>query len=87
MKIEDLPGITVKQARDGGAHQLLAYCSNPVACTHYGVIPLDGLADTLRVRTLGPKARCAKCGHLGADVRPDYSRATESVVARRTYPA
>ena len=79
-------GITVAQARNGGATQLLIYCTNPAGCGHCGTLPLDGLDAALRIKTLEPKARCAKCGHLGGDVRPDYGHFTASVMAHRTNP-
>jgi hypothetical protein len=32
----------------------------------------DHLPDDLPIRSLGPCMACARCGHRGADVRPDW---------------
>jgi len=32
----------------------------------------DHLPDDLPIRSLGPRMVCARCGHRGADVRPDW---------------
>jgi hypothetical protein len=34
---------------------------------------VDHLPNDTIVRALGPKMVCTKCGHVGADVRPDWS--------------
>jgi hypothetical protein len=31
----------------------------------------DHLPDDAVIRVLGPKMVCTRCGHIGADVRPD----------------
>ena len=30
-------------------------------------------ADNIVIRALGPQMICTKCGHIGADVLPDWS--------------
>jgi hypothetical protein len=70
--------VTVSEIRRVGVRQLLVYCGNSTrACTHCGMISLDGLADDLKIRSLRPRCRCEACGRIGGDVRPDYSIFTD----------
>jgi hypothetical protein len=58
--------------RANGVRSLIVYCSN-VTSRHEAVVSVDQLADTVPVRSLGPRMRCKRCGQRGADVRPNWN--------------
>jgi hypothetical protein len=37
------------------------------------VIDVERYADDVPVPRFGPRLRCQRCGHLGADARPNWS--------------
>lgn len=45
-------------------------------CAHFAVVPaaelIAKLGEQFVVADLGPKCRCQRCGHLGAEARPHY---------------
>jgi hypothetical protein len=51
---------------------LLIYCGS-INCSHSVTMNADHLPDDTTISALGPKMICTKCGHVGADVRPDWS--------------
>ncbi len=58
--------VTLRHIRSHGCRDLLIYCD------HSSVVNADHLPDELPIRSLGPRMVCARCGHHGADVRPDW---------------
>jgi hypothetical protein len=42
-------------------------------CNHHSIVDVSELADDVPVPSIGPRLRCMRCGHLGADVRPNWS--------------
>jgi hypothetical protein len=44
------------------------------ACGHRTLFDVDDWPDEVLVSSFGPRMRCARCGHLGASVRPHWSR-------------
>lgn len=68
--------ITLAEMRAGGARGLLVYCAD-YRCGHHIKISPETVAqwaDDIRLSDLEPKFVCQKCGHRGADVRPDFDR-------------
>lgn len=41
-------------------------------CNHETELSVDGFSDDLPVPPFGPRLRCKRCGHLGANVRPNW---------------
>ena len=44
------------------------------ACGHHTLFNVDDWPDEVLVSSFGQRMRCARCGHLGASVRPHWSR-------------
>jgi hypothetical protein len=63
--------ITLGHLRSHGCRDLLVYCAS-IDCNHSSIMNAGHLADDLPIRSLGPRFVCARCGHRGADVRPDW---------------
>jgi hypothetical protein len=52
-----------------------AWCSGH-GCDHYSVVDVERYGDDVPVPWFGPRLRCERCGHLGADARPNWSETT-----------
>jgi ribosomal protein L37E len=63
--------MTLGNMRSLGPRSLDVMCR---ACGHHTSVNVDAYADDVAVPSLGPRMRCRKCGHLGANVRPDWSQ-------------
>jgi hypothetical protein len=68
--------VTLGSMRAGGLRSVLAYCGNP-GCGHGGSVNVDAWADDVVLGDLQRRMRCQVCGHLGADVRPNFSDAID----------
>jgi hypothetical protein len=44
-----------------------------INCNHSTTMNADHMPDDTPIRALGSRMVCTKCGHVGADVRPDWS--------------
>lgn len=51
---------------------VLVICGNSPPCHHHGTASLDGWPDDQPIPLMGRKMRCEKCGHLGAETRPNW---------------
>jgi hypothetical protein len=69
---EAFESVTMGHIRAHGCRDLLIYC-NSGRCHHGGAMNGDHLPDETAVRSLGARMVCTRCGHIGADVRPDWS--------------
>ena len=70
--VEKFEPVTLGHIRSHGCRDLLIYCGS-INCSHSTTMSAEHLPDDTVVRSLGPKMICTKCGHVGADVRPDWS--------------
>lgn len=61
----------VAHFRNHGVTHLWINCVD-LACNHQTFISLEGLPDDIVLADLKPRMRCARCGRIGADVRPDW---------------
>ena len=51
----------------------LGVCCLGRGCGHHRVIDVERYGDDVPVPRFGPRLRCQRCGHLGADARPNWS--------------
>lgn len=63
--------VTVGHIRGHGCRDLLVFCG-AIDCNHSAVLSADRFPDEALIRPLGRRMVCTRCGHLGADVRPDW---------------
>jgi hypothetical protein len=64
--------MTLGNMRANGVRALEVWCSAR-DCNHHRVIDVEDYSDDLPVPSFGPRLRCERCGHLGADARPNWS--------------
>jgi hypothetical protein len=62
--------ITLGQMRELGVRSLYITCS---ACGYASTVNVDDWQDDVLIEPFGPSVKCAKWGHLGGVVRPDWS--------------
>jgi hypothetical protein len=70
-KGERIQSVTSGHIRSHGCRDLLIYCSS-IDCSHSATMNADHLPDETAIRPLGARMVCSRCGHVGADVRPDW---------------
>jgi hypothetical protein len=74
--------MTLGNLRENGVRTIAAWCSAR-DCNHSAVVDVERLGDDVPVPSLGPRLRCERCGHLGADARPNWQeRAPVSLFGR-----
>ena len=71
-KRETFEPATLGHIRGHGCGDSLIYCDS-IHCSHSATMNADRMPNETVIRALGPKMVCTKCGHVGADVRPDWS--------------
>jgi hypothetical protein len=64
--------MTLGNMRANGVRTLESWCLGR-GCNHHGVVDVSRFGDDVPVPGFGPRMRCVECGHLGADVRPNWS--------------
>jgi len=67
--------MTLGNMRANGVRTLGAWCSGR-DCYHAAVVDVDRYGDDVPVPWFGPRMRCERCGHLGADARPNWQERT-----------
>jgi hypothetical protein len=55
---------------------LAAWCLGR-GCNHHRVLDVSRYPDDVAVPSFGPRLRCERCGHLGADARPNCQERAE----------
>jgi hypothetical protein len=63
--------MTLGNMRNLGPRSLDVTCT---ACGRRESVNVDAYPDDVEVPSFGPRMRCGKCGHLGANVRPDWTQ-------------
>jgi hypothetical protein len=63
--------MTLGNMRSLGPRSLDVTCKG---CGHHTTVNVDDWHDETPVPSFGPRMRCKKCGHLGANVRPDWAQ-------------
>ena len=72
--------MTLGNMRANGVRTLAVWCSG-LDCGHHRAVDVERYGDDLSVPWFGPRMRCERCGHLGADARPNWSdRSTTGVI-------
>jgi len=66
------PPMTLGNMRQNGVRTLDAWCLGR-DCHHHSVVDVSAMGDDIEVPSIGPRVRCERCGHLGADARPNWS--------------
>ena len=64
--------ITFAQMRNSGVRGILIYCAD-YHCSHSIAVSGDAWPDELPLSNVEPRFVCKACGHMGADVRPDFN--------------
>lgn len=64
--------MTLGNMRANGVRSLDVYCLGR-DCHHHAVLDANSYGDDLTVPSFGPRMRCQRCGHRGADVRPNWN--------------
>jgi hypothetical protein len=60
-----------------GCRDLLVYC-NSGRCNHSTIMNVGHLPDETRINSLGDGIVCTQCGHLGAEVVPNWATSAAS---------
>jgi hypothetical protein len=63
--------MTLGNMRANGVHTLSVWCLGR-GCNHQRVIDVQSYGDDVAVPWFGPRMRCDRCSHLGADARPNW---------------
>jgi hypothetical protein len=71
--------------RAAGVRRVLVYCTD-YRCSHLVALSADRWADDVRLSDLEPSFVCNACGRRGADIRPDYSAASQPVRRPTSFP-
>src|SRR5674476_752598 len=64
--------MTLGNMRANGVRTLAAWYLGR-GCDHFRVLDVSGYPDDVPVPSFGPRLRCERCGHLGADARPNWN--------------
>ncbi len=63
----------LRSMRVMGVRDVNVYCGNPPRCYHQAKVNLDHWHDDVTFGDLERRLVCGKCGHLGADMRPNWN--------------
>jgi hypothetical protein len=58
--------------RANGVRSLAVHCGGH-DCWHIATVNVDAYADDILVPAFGPRMRCERCGHRGAEVMPNWN--------------
>ena len=70
-KVGKFEPVTLGHMRSQGCRDLLVYC-NSGRCNHSTIMNVGHLPDDTPIKSLGDDIVCTQCGHLGADVVPNW---------------
>jgi hypothetical protein len=71
-KVETFEPVTMGHISRPRCRDLLTYCGS-INCNHSAALNADQMADDTAIRQLAARMVCTKCGHVGADIPPDWS--------------
>jgi hypothetical protein len=66
------PPMTLGNMRRNGVRRLVVYCEGR-GCHRRSILDVDAYPDDAPVPSFGSRMRCEVCGHVGADVRPNWA--------------
>ena len=72
MRAQAKAPLTLRNMRENGVRTLDVWCAGR-GCNHHRVLDVEDYGDDVPVPAFGPRMRCERCGHLGADARPNWS--------------
>jgi hypothetical protein len=72
--------VTLGHMRSQGCRELLAYCKSG-RCKHSAIMDVGHLPDDTPIKSLGDGIVCSRCGHVGADVLPNWRAQYDTVDA------
>jgi hypothetical protein len=81
---ETFERVTMGHLRGHGVMRPFVSCGS-INCSHSSTIDGELFPDDFVPRSLGSRMRCEACGHVGADVRPDWSQHTNRPGAGRAH--
>jgi hypothetical protein len=73
--------MTLGNMRENGVSRLAVWCFGR-GCNHHSIFDVSDYPDDIPVPSFGPRMRCERCGHVGADARPNWSERTANGVSR-----
>jgi hypothetical protein len=76
--------MTLGNMGQNGVRALYVTCS---ACGHHTEVNVDAWPDNVAVPSFGPRMRSTKCGHLGADARPNWKERADYMPGGARYQA
>jgi hypothetical protein len=71
--------VTLGHMRSQGCRDLLVYC-NSDRCNHSTIMNVGHLPEDTPIKSLGYGIVCTQCGHLGADVVPNWPTTCRAVL-------
>jgi hypothetical protein len=69
--------MTLGNMRSNGVRPLTVWCFGR-GCNHHSILDVSNYPDDVSVPSFGPRFRCERCGHIGADARPNWGEARAS---------
>ncbi len=75
-----MESVTLGHIRSHGCRDLLIFCE-AIDCNHGSSMNAHEFPDDLPIDSLCPHMVCTRCGHRGADVRPDLAAMTNKQYA------
>lgn len=62
--------MTLKNMRENGTRYVTLWCT--IDCGHYVDLCADDMPEETKVRTIGKRYRCSKCGRPSPESRPAW---------------
>ena len=82
MRTPPIDPMTLANMRSLGVNSLSVWCAGR-DCWHQTTLDVAGFPDAATVPSFASRLRCAACGHLGAEVMPNWNARTAAVPISR----